>query len=456
LKSRKPLIVIFLTIFLDLLGFGLVLPLLPLYAEGFRASPLMVTSISASYSLMQFLFVPIWGRLSDRVGRRPILLISIAGALAAYLLMGFSRSLTGLFIARILSGIAGANLSVAQAYIADITRPEDRAKGMGLVGAAFGLGFIFGPFIGGTLSSLPAEWLPASLSGWRSSLPFFAAALLAAVNLISAYAWLPESRQVPGSQLVRARPGMTWTALARAMAHPHLGWLMAIMFFTTFAFANMESTFVLWMERALPQEATATAGDPAKTDAPAGLDPGPAGLDMEHAARDHIALPPGRVHHVAGSSARRAGMLFAYIGVLMVALQGGLIGWFTRRFGERRLVAAGTLLMTNGLLLAPLCHSIAPLLGVLALLAVGSGLCGPALQSLISRRTDADDQGGVLGLNQSLSSLARVVGPLTAGFVFGRFGPSAPWLTGGLLMGATCVVAIWVLLLRKETPETVA
>ncbi len=449
MKSRKPLLVIFLTIFLDLLGFGLVLPLLPLYAESFRASPLMVTSISASYSLMQFLFVPIWGRLSDRVGRRPILLLSIAGALAAYLLMGFSRSLAGLFLARILSGIAGANLSVAQAYIADITRPEDRAKGMGMVGAAFGLGFIFGPFIGGTLSTLPVSWLPPGLAGWRASLPFFAAALLAAVNLISAYVWLPESRQVPGSNVGQARPGMTWKALAQALAHPHLGWLMGIMFFTTFAFANMESTFVLWMERALPERIEAAAPDRPTQEAVAQtLDPG-------RSAREHIAMPPGRIHHVAGGSARKAGMLFAYIGVLMVAMQGGLIGWFNRRFGERKLVAAGTLLMTNGLLLAPLCHSIPPLLGVLALLAVGSGLCGPALQSLISRRAGADDQGGVLGLNQSLSSLARVVGPLTAGFVFGRFGPSAPWLTGGILMGATCVAAIWVLFLREKTPEAV-
>jgi MFS transporter, DHA1 family, tetracycline resistance protein len=448
LKSRKPLLVIFLTIFLDLLGFGLVLPLLPLYAEGFRATPLMVTSISASYSLMQFLFVPIWGRLSDRVGRRPILLVSIAGALGAYLLMGFSRSLAGLFIARIVSGIAGANLSVAQAYIADITRPEERAKGMGLVGAAFGLGFIFGPFIGGTLSSLPSTWLPASLLPWRASLPFFAAALLAAVNLVSAYAWLPESRVVPGSQVVRARPGMTWSALARAIAHPHLGWLLVIMFFTTFAFANMESTFVLWMERALPHQHTVSTPIAPQT-SPEGL-----AIDRERGASQHVAVPPGEIRHVTGSSARRAGMLFAYIGVLMVAMQGGLIGWFTRRFGERKLVAAGTLLMTNGLLFAPLCHSIPPLLGVLALLAVGSGLCGPALQSLISRRTDAADQGGVLGLNQSLSSLARVVGPVTAGFVFGRFGPSAPWLTGGLLMGATCVMAIWVLLLREGPAPT--
>ncbi len=404
MHKRKPLVVVFQTIFLDLLGFGLVLPLLPLYAERFGATPLQVTSISASYSLMQFLFVPLWGRLSDRVGRRPILLLSIAGGFLSYLLMGLTRSLAGLLVARILSGISGANLSVAQATIADSTAPEDRAKGMGLVGAAFGLGFIFGPFIGGTLSSVPSSWLPDSLVAWKSSLPFFAAALLSLTNLILAYAWLPETRPRGAGASGAVRPGLSLPALRRALAHPRLGWLIVIVFLSTFAFANMESTFVLWGERTL------------------------------------------------GMTGRQAGWVFAYIGILMVAMQGGLVGIFARRFGERALIITGTFSMAVGLLLAPLCRGYSPLLVVMAILALGSGLAGPSVQSLISRGASAEDQGGVLGLNQSLSSLARVVGPVSAGYLFGEIGASAPWLSGGILMALTGAIAACTLFRKGPTP----
>lgn len=401
MRKKKPLIVIFQTIFLDLLGFGLVLPLLPLYAERFGATPFKVTAISASYSLMQFLFVPLWGRLSDRIGRRPILLISIAGGFVSYLMMGFTRSLTGLLIARILSGIAGANLSAAQAVIADVTKPEERAKGMGLVGAAFGLGFIFGPFIGGTLSSFPPSWLPASLRPWQMSLPFFAAAILSLVNWVLAYRWLPETRIIGSVSTGRVRPGISLESLRRALSHPRLGWLIGLSALTTLAFANMEATFVLWGERTL------------------------------------------------GMTGRQAGWIFAYIGVLMVAMQGGLIGWFTRRLGEPRLVVLGTMSMSWGLLLAPLCHAYAPLLVVMGVLALGSGLAGPSFQSLISRRTSVEDQGGILGLAQSLSSLARVLGPLGAGFFFGRLGVAAPWLIGGSLMALACGIAAALLLTHR-------
>jgi MFS transporter, DHA1 family, tetracycline resistance protein len=401
MNRRKPLAVIFQTIFLDLLGFGIVLPLLPLYAERFGATPLLITSISASYSLMQFIFVPFWGRLSDRIGRRPILLLSIGGACAAYIFMGLTRSLAGLIIARVFSGIAGANLSVAQAYIADVTKPEERAKGMGLVGAAFGLGFIFGPAIGGLLSTLPHSVLPRALWGWEQSLPFFAAAFLAALNLLLAFRWLPESRTAGSTTGAGVRPPLTLAALLRALSTPRLGWLLAIVFVSTFAFANMESTFVLWGK------------------------------------------------HSIGMDSRTAGWLFAFIGVLLVAMQGGLIGKLTRRFGEQRLVVIGTLATANGLLLVPLCTSIPPLLPALALLSLGSGMSGPALQSLISRGTTADDQGGVLGINQSLASLARVTGPVWAGFAFGRFGHSAPWLTGGVLMAIVCGASAVVLLSKR-------
>ncbi len=396
MPRRRQLLVIFQTVFLDLLGFGLVLPLLPLYAERFGASPLEVTSISASYSLMQFLFVPLWGRLSDRVGRRPILLLSIAAAVVSYTFMGLTGSLLGLFLARLFSGIAGANLSVAQAYIADVTKPEERAKGMGLVGAAFGLGFIFGPFLGGILSVQSPAWLPARMRE-GASLPFFAAAALAAVNLILAWLWLPETRRAGTRAGTMARPAFSGHALVRALLHPQIGSLIAIGFLSTFAFANMESTFVLWGE------------------------------------------------HTLGMTAHKAGYLFAWIGVLMVAMQGGLIGLLARRFGEPKLVIAGTAAMAASLLAAPLCRSYAPLLGVLALLAIGSGMAGPSLQSLISRRTGADDQGGMLGVSQSVSSLARVTGPVAAGFVFGRIGPSAPWVQGGVLMALAGVLGLAVL-----------
>lgn len=405
MRKKKPLVVIFQTVFLDLLGFGLVLPLLPLYAERFGATPFKVTAISASYSLMQFLFVPLWGRLSDRVGRRPILLISIAGGFVSYLLMGFTRSLTGLLVARILSGIAGANISAAQAVIADVTKPEDRAKGMGLVGAAFGLGFIFGPFVGGTLSSLPPAWLPESIRPWQMSLPFFAAALLSLANWIFAYAWLQETRVIGASPAERARPGISLQALRRALMHPRLGWLIGLSALSTLAFANMEATFVLWGERVL------------------------------------------------GMTGRQAGWMFAYIGVLMVAMQGGLIGWFTKRLGESRLVVIGTMAMSWGLLFAPLCHSYAPLLLVMGVLALGSGLAGPSLQSLISRKTNAEDQGGILGLAQSLSSLARVLGPLGAGYFFGKLGVSAPWLIGGSLMALACAIAVGLLVADRVPPR---
>jgi MFS family permease len=402
MRKKKPLIVVFQTIFLDLLGFGIILPLLPLYAERFGASPFQVTAISASYSLMQFLFVPLWGRLSDRIGRRPILLISIAGAFVSYTIMGFTRSLIGLLAARILSGIAGANLSAAQAVIADVTKPEERAKGMGLVGAAFGLGFIFGPFIGGTLSSLPSSWLPASLVPWKASLPFFAAGFLALVNWFFAFSWLAETRVVGSASTERVRPGISLESLRRALAHPRLGWLIGLSALSTLAFANMEAIFVLWGERTL------------------------------------------------GMTGRQAGWLFAYIGILMVTMQGGLIGWFAKRFGESRLVVFGTMAMSWGLLLAPLCGGYLPLLIVLGILALGGGLAGPAFQSLISRGSSAEDQGGVLGLTQSLASLARVVGPLGAGYTFGLIGISAPWLIGGSLMALACGVATVVLLYRRE------
>jgi DHA1 family tetracycline resistance protein-like MFS transporter len=354
---------------------------------------------------MQFLFVPLWGRISDRAGRRPILLISIAGACVAYALMGLARSLEMLFVARILSGIAGANLSAAQAAITDTTAPEDRARGMGMLGAAFGLGFILGPFVGGTLSSVPDTWLPGVLPARGLGLPFFAASLLALVNFLLALSWLKETlpERARSTRAIDVRGLFSPRRLSLAWTDQKLGGLFGLVFFSTFAFAEMETTFVLWGE------------------------------------------------HTMQMTARQAGWLFAYIGVVMVAVQGGLIGWSARRFGERRLVVAGTFTAAAGLLLAPLSRGYPALLGALALIALGSGLAGPSLQSLLSKRAREDERGGILGLNQSFSSLARVLGPPLAGFLFGRLGPEFPWLSGGLVMAAVGVASVRVLRLRPTT-----
>ncbi|OGG45514.1 MAG: hypothetical protein A3F84_22745 [Candidatus Handelsmanbacteria bacterium RIFCSPLOWO2_12_FULL_64_10] len=381
----SPLVVLFLTVFIDLLGFGIVLPLLPYYAEGFGAGPLAVTLLSSSYSLMQFLFAPVWGRLSDRVGRRPILVLSLAGSALSYLLFGLAGSLAALFATRLLAGVCAANISTAQAYIADVTTPETRAKGMGMIGAAFGLGFIFGPAVGGALSR------------YGYAVPAFFAAGLSLAALALALFRLPESlrRRIdnPGGA---ARGGFDLGRLWAALVHPRMGLLLLIFFCSVFAFANLEATFALFVERA---------------------------------AR-------------FGYTARETGYLFAYMGVLMSLMQGGLVGRLARRFGERRLVAAGTLMLAAGLGVVPLAPGLGGLMGALALLAFGVGMNTPSLSSLISRSAGADEQGGVLGVSQSMSSLARILGPAWGGFAFEQFGPASPYFTTAGLMGATFLVSL--------------
>ena len=225
----SPLVIIFLTVFIDLLGFGIIIPLLPFYAESYGASAFTVGLLGTSYSLMQFLFSPVWGRLSDRIGRRPIILIGLAGSCASYMVLALAESLPLIFIARIVGGIAGANIPTAQAYIADVTTPENRAKGMGLVGAAFGLGFIFGPALGGILSHLG----PAA--------PMWSASALCGANLVAAFLLLPESRHANPARATLGR----WEALRRAMHDRRLVLLLALYFIVTAAFSGFEATFAL-------------------------------------------------------------------------------------------------------------------------------------------------------------------------------------------------------------------
>lgn len=379
----SPLVIIFGTVFIDLLGFGIIIPLLPFYAETFGATGLVVGLLLASFSLMQFLFAPIWGRISDRIGRRPVILVGLFGSFASYLIFGLARSLTVLFIARMLAGVAGANIPTAQAFIADTTSPENRAKGMGIVGAAFGLGFIFGPAVGGFLSQ------------WGYGVPALFASALSLANFGAAVFLLPESRQPEARSVERtnAPPGRI-EALRRALARPHLPTLLVVYFIVIAAFSGFEATFALFGERRF------------------------------------------------GFTASTIGYLFALVGIVLSIIQGTLVGRAARSIGESRIVPIAILFLAAGLGLIPLSRTLPLLILASLLLAIGMGFNSPSIVSLISRLSSADEQGGVLGISQSLASLARVLGPAWGGFTFDRFGIAVPYVVASVAMAVACLLSV--------------
>ena len=391
--GRSVLLVVFITVFLDLLGFGLLIPISAFYAESFGARPALITVLGACYSLMQFLFMPFWGRVSDRIGRRPVILISVAVSCVGFLAFGLASSLWMLFAARLLSGFGNANIAAAQAVIADTTTPENRAKGMGLIGAAFGLGFIIGPAIGGTLGQISLNT------------PAFVSAGLAAVNWVLAWFLLPETRKA-GSAAHHTH--LSFAGLREVRGQSNVGRLLTLSLLITGAFALMEQVLGLYFER--------------------------------------VWVPAAATPALVLAGHKHAAMLTTYamvaVGVTMTIVQGGLIGPLARRFGEDRLVRAGTVLLVAGLIGVPLAGEIG-LFGlefpVMVLLALGSGMTTPSLTSLLSRSADADHQGSVLGMGQSLSSLGRVLGPMTAGTLF-ELGIRLPFLIGAALMA----VAVWL------------
>jgi multidrug resistance protein len=380
--NLPPLIIVFVTVFIDLLGFGIIIPLLPFYAETFGATAFTVGLLATSFSLMQFIFAPIWGRLSDRVGRRPIILLGLLGSCLSYFAFGMASTLTSLFAARIFAGIAGANIPTAQAVVADLTTPENRAKGMGMVGAAFGLGFIFGPAIGGFLSR------------YGYSVPAFFASGLSLVNFIAAWFLLPETLKPEHRAIERVG---RLDALRSALARPHLPLLLVIGFLVVAAFSAFESTFALFAERSY------------------------------------------------GFGASSIGYVFAFVGIVLVIVQGFLVGKVVKRIGEHHIVPASLAIVAIGLLMIPATQSVAALLVANGVMAVGMGFNNPSLMSLVSRYSAAEDQGGVMGLTQSLNSLARIVGPLWGGFAFDRLGIGMPYITSAAVMGIAAALSIHAL-----------
>lgn len=392
---------VWFTLFIDLVAFGIIIPVLPYYAESFDASPAVVTLLSTSFSAAQFVMSPILGRISDRVGRRPVMLISIAGSAASQLLLGFAGALWVVFAARILNGTCNANVATAQAYVADRVAPDQRAKYMGLMGSAIGLGFVFGPAIGGVLS----------VDG-HPELPFLVAAGLSALNWVLAFFLLPESRRPEAAKDAPTAKPIPGLAYARRLLWSRpIGPIILANFIFYVAFSAMESTFALLME--------------------------------------------ARLHW----GARETGWLFTGIGVVIVLTQGVLVGKLVGRLGERVTLLLGFGILAVGLLTTGL----GPVVTIVVIGAVGiaggNGLVTPSTSALISRSSDASRQGLNLGVASSGAALGRILGPAAAGIIFEELGPGVPMVIGsGLVVIAATAVALLVPPPRRAVspPESAA
>ncbi|MCA8992900.1 MAG: MFS transporter [Planctomycetaceae bacterium] len=415
--NKRALAIVFVTVFIDLLGFGIVLPLLPLYAKSFGMSKMTLGLLMASFSAMQFVFAPLWGRLSDRIGRRPVLILGLAGSTVFYALFGLASSLgtTGkllglgvfawLFITRIGAGVAGATISTAQAFIADVTGRHDRAKGMALIGAAFGIGFVFGPIIG-ALCLRGEDQTPA--------LPGYIAAGLSFVAFLWALMSLPES--------LTSRDDVDETAshagignlgrLVHALGRPIIGVTLGTIFLTIFAFAMFESTLALLNEY----------------------------LKLER---------------------WQNGLMFAYVGVVLTIVQGGIVRRIAPKFGEFRMANTGVAMLVLGLILLALTSQISGifhvqppvvLLVILPLVVTGFAFANPAYQSLLSLNSPKDEQGGTLGLGQSVSATGRILGPFI-GVSLQKFGIATPYWVAAAIMVLAWLMT-WTLPSRSSAHDS--
>jgi DHA1 family tetracycline resistance protein-like MFS transporter len=381
--ASRPLqyLTVFLTCFIDILGFGIVIPVLPLYAEYFGATAVQIGWLVGIFSLAQFFFAPIWGKISDRVGRKPVLLVGLVGTVAGYMLMGFADTVLMLFVGRLIDGISGANIGAAQAYLADISTSENRAKAMGLLGAAFGLGFVFGPALGG--------WASVTFS---YSAPMFIAAGLAVANFFFVMFCLPESHQ-PGARPERNEP--LFPHLLDHVERRTYAWSIASYFLVIVGFSTMTAIFALLL------------------------------------------------WHRFGLDALHTGYILAGIGTLGVIIQGGLIGRLVKRFGEAPLALAGAVFMCIGLCGLALSSGTKWMLAATVAVGIGNSLLMPTLSAMASRSAEASWQGRALGVMQSSGSLARWVGPMMAGLLLSAqlHRDSGVYALWPLLASAACLFA---------------
>ncbi len=391
----RPLILILVFVFVDVLGFSLILPLLPYYAADFNASSIMVGLLLSANALTQMIGAPILGRLSDRYGRKPLLIASISGTVLSFLVLGFANSLAVLFLSRILDGLLGGNVSLAQAYITDSTTRENRSTGLGLIGAAFGVGFIFGPALGGFLSA-----------GGNYALPAFAAAGLAALNLVGALIWLPESLPPEKRNISKdkAKPEVSLKALINALRRPCVGPLLNVVLVYGLAWTMFETMFSLFTQQKL------------------------------------------------GFSAQSTSYVLTYVGVVVVLVQGGGIRWLSARFTDKQLIFSGSLLLIVGLLGWAFSSNLVMLLIALLPLALASGMLRVSSNSALTKSVDQSEVGGILGLSASMNSLTRVISPLIGSFLLAQISPAAPGVVGAILMVGVAILT-WTRILNVPDLE---
>lgn len=401
-EHRRSLLTVAFTLFLDLAGFGIILPFLPLYAEEF-ASPQVVALLSTAFSLTQFAMSPVLGRLSDRYGRRPVMLISIAGSVAAASVLAFSDTISNglglatplalIFVARLVAGASKANVSTAQAYVADIVPPAKRAKYMGMMGAALGMGFIFGPSIGAL----------AQVEGWPT-FPFLVSAGLSAVNLLMAFFWLPETHRPDEGGVRQQRRRLPISQVVARLRSGPLGWIIVITFCFYFSFASMESIFALFADASF------------------------------------------------GWKQREIGLYLTFMGLNMAVVQGLMVGRIVDRFGEAKVLIIGLIanvfglsaMALSGLVIESQGSVVAAysILVVSALgMAAGNGFMQATSGALISRVSNADEQGLNMGFRESAGALARITGPILAGALFQYIDPVAPFFFGAALTGVNILLA---------------
>ena len=400
--SRARLGTIFAIVFVDLLGFSLILPLVPFYAKDFGASDTVVGLLVASYAAAQLIGAPILGRLSDRVGRRPVLLISILGTAIGFVILGVANQLWLLFFSRILDGLTGGNISVAQAYISDITDEKNRARGLGLIGAAFGLGFIIGPALGGILSTIGTT-MDVGAINWTYALPAFLAALIAVINLVAVFVFLPESLTDERRADIANNPNTSFSLrnLHMAFQRPQVGPLLTTRFFTSLAFTIFTTVFPLYALKRLDLQVNQTA------------------------------------------------FILAYVGILVALVQGVAIGRLSARFQERQLIFASTALMTLALLAWALTPSVTVLLIVLIPLAFSGGILSTVVNSALTKVVSVEEIGGILGLSAALESATRVISPTLGGILLDILGAWAPGITAALIT-AWLTTFVWRRVYRQK------